>query len=68
MKYIIYEIWTRSRIVEADSVEDALIKGEPMPMPNSDLSLSNWHVGGRAEDASRVAIRGKALMKMARAE
>lgn len=40
-KFVIYEVWTDARVIEADSYEDALIKGEPEA--REDLTLSNWH-------------------------
>lgn len=44
MKYAIYEIWTRHRVVEAVSVQDALDKFEPEEMTSgANLELSNWH-------------------------
>lgn len=41
-KYVVYEIWTKSRIVEADSETHAYDVGEPEPV--SGMSLSNWHL------------------------
>lgn len=41
-KFVVYEIWTRSRVVEAKNESDAYDKGEPLPEVG--LSLSNWHV------------------------
>jgi hypothetical protein len=67
MKYIVYEVWTTSRIVEADSVEDALHKGAPLSQPRGDLSLCNWHVAGELPGAlhGNVIVRGKGLIKAA---
>ena len=42
MKYVVYEVWTCSRIIDADDDADAYIKGEPDP-PRHDMSLCNWH-------------------------
>lgn len=42
MKFIVYEIWTRSHTIEASSIEKAYDKGEPKPQPG--LCLSNWHI------------------------
>ena len=41
-KYVVYEIWTKSRIVEADNESDAYDVGEPQPLEG--FSLSNWHL------------------------
>lgn len=42
MQYVVFEVWTRARVVDdAESVEDAYAQGEPLPIPG--LSLSNWH-------------------------
>lgn len=42
MKYLVYEVWTKHRIIEADSQEDAYNKGEPFT-PDHNMSLCNWH-------------------------
>ena len=42
MEFIVYEIWTTARKIEALSEEDAYQKGEPSP--RDDLNLANWHV------------------------
>lgn len=41
-KYVVYEIWTRSRVIEAANEAEAYTVGEPEPC--EDLNLSNWHV------------------------
>lgn len=41
-KYVVYEVWTRSRVVDADSQSDAYDKSEPPA--RAGLSLCNWHV------------------------
>jgi len=44
MKFVIYEIWTRSRVVEAEDMVTALSDHDPArPDDISGLSLSNWH-------------------------
>lgn len=43
MRFVVYEVWTRSRIVEAPSEAEAYDKYAPQP-PITDLSLCNWHV------------------------
>lgn len=42
-KYVVYEIWTRARIVEAESQDAAYQVGEPAIEGNG-MSLCNWHV------------------------
>lgn len=41
-KFVTYEVWTKARIIEAESMEDAYTKGEPQRRVS--LSLCNWHV------------------------
>lgn len=41
-KYVVYEIWTSNRIIDAKDATDAYNKGEPEP--RDDMSLCNWHV------------------------
>lgn len=43
-RFVVYEIWTRSKIVEARSEGEALEKHVPIAdgLP-SEFSLSNWH-------------------------
>ena len=48
MKYVVYEIWTRATVVEADSGCSAYLKVEPPPAEicngiRGGLKLSNWH-------------------------
>lgn len=40
-KFTVYEVWTRSRVVEAETEHDALNNNEPEPIEG--MSLSNWH-------------------------
>ncbi len=40
-KFVIYEVWTRHRIVEAEDYDDALSNNDPEPIEG--MSLSNWH-------------------------
>ena len=40
MKFTVYEVWTRSKVVEADSESDALRRHSPEPIPG--MSLCNW--------------------------
>ena len=46
MRYVVYEVWTKSRIIEAESEQDAYDKAEPEPRTAEagELNLSNWHV------------------------
>jgi len=52
MKFVVYEVWTRSRVIEAPDAHSAYELGEPVP--EADLSLCNWHVvpadGSRLEE------------------
>ena len=41
-KFVVYEIWTKSRIVEAATIGQAYDKGEPKARKG--LNLSNWHI------------------------
>jgi hypothetical protein len=41
MKFVIYEVWTRASIVEAEDMTEALKKSQPGPREG--LGLSNWH-------------------------
>lgn len=41
-KYVVYEVWTRSRVIDADSESDAYDKGEPAA--RAGMNLCNWHV------------------------
>ena len=41
-KYAVYEVWTKSQYVEADSIEHAYKVGEPKPLEG--FSLCNWHI------------------------
>ena len=41
MKFVVYEVWTKGHVVEAESMEDALRGYDPVPIEG--LSLCNWH-------------------------
>jgi len=43
MKFVIYEIWTRASVVEAESFDEALSDAKPTTDIDN-LTLSNWHV------------------------
>lgn len=52
--FIVYEVWTRARTIEAVDLPEAYKTGEPVPRKD-DLSLCNWHViaaDGTKEDGS----------------
>lgn len=42
-RFVIYEVWTRARVVEAESEDKALEAQEPPPTPPDDLHLCNWY-------------------------
>ena len=45
-KFVVYEVWTRSRVVNAKNMSDALRRYPPKPIKMGDgknLSLCNWH-------------------------
>lgn len=44
MKYVVYEVWTKARVIDADNIHQAFSLAEPVPPRDTDLSLSNWHV------------------------
>ena len=41
-KFIVYEVWTSARVVDAKNEREAYEAGEPKP--RTDLNLCNWHV------------------------
>jgi hypothetical protein len=42
MKFVVYEVWTTARIIEATDHLDAYRKGQP-PVREG-LNLCNWHI------------------------
>lgn len=45
MKFVVYEVWTRSRVIDVESVSEAYKVGEPVPGSVApDMSLCNWHI------------------------
>lgn len=48
--FIVYEIWTRTARIEANTVEEALSKHDPKPVAG--MNLSNWHVAGETPTKS----------------
>jgi hypothetical protein len=49
--FVVYEVWTRHKVVQAESESEALEAAEPKPITG--MSLSNWH----AVEVPGVAIR-----------
>ena len=46
-KFVVYEVWTRHRIIKAESISEAYNIGAPDPNEDHDIdyfNLSNWHV------------------------
>ena len=41
-KYVVYEVWTRSQIIEAETEDKAYDISAPKPVKG--MNLSNWHV------------------------
>ena len=45
MKFVVYEVWTKARVIEAKDFTDAYDVGQPSTDPTEmGLSLCNWHV------------------------
>lgn len=42
--YVVYEIWTRSRVIKAKNDRAAYDKGAPKPRRDKTLNLANWHI------------------------
>lgn len=55
MKFTVYEVWTRARVIDADDEADAYNKGEPAEAMNG-MNLCNWHVV--PHEAVRPSHRG----------
>lgn len=56
MRYVVYEIWTRSRIIEANNEKEAFNIGLPeasKKQPVDGLSLSNWHLQPVSDEDKR---------------
>jgi hypothetical protein len=44
-KFVVYEIWSRARVVEAENETEAYKVGEPdAPQAASGWNCGNWHV------------------------
>jgi hypothetical protein len=41
-KFVVYEVWTSAKVIEAETMEDAYLEGRPEP--KLDLNLCNWHI------------------------
>lgn len=52
--FIVFEVWTRHRFIEAESFEEAYQAGEPAPRHDG-LSLCNWHIA--SVDGTRAYAR-----------
>ena len=44
MKFVVYEIWTRARLVEAEATEIHGVYEQTAPAPVEGMHLCNWHV------------------------
>ena len=44
-KFVVYEVWTKARVVEAETQSMAYDVGDPDPRPAKEygMSLCNWH-------------------------
>lgn len=61
MKFVIYEVWTRSRVVEAENEVAALADNEPLSR-GDDLSLCNWHAVALPEEPTQSRSQMKRLV------
>lgn len=61
-KFVVYEIWTRSRVVEARDAEDAYTRGEPNES-RVGLRLSNWHATEVERPTRQLVLKGKATRR-----
>ena len=59
-KFVIYEVWTRAEVVEADGYEAAIRAHDPLPMPDHpEFSLCNWHAVEVPTDGRAVEVPAK---------
>ena len=53
-KFVVYEVWTQARVIEAESFSDAYKVGDPESNKEHGMNLCNWHVvacdGSKEED------------------
>jgi hypothetical protein len=43
--FVVYEVWTKAKIIQASTFRDAYEKGCPDTVPNgNELNLCNWHI------------------------
>ena len=56
-KFVVYEIWTTARVIEATDEDDAMAKGEPKGAP-ANMDLCNWHVVPMGGEVIRLAKSG----------
>lgn len=59
--YVVYEVWTTARLVEATDETDAYQKGEPPPREG--MNLCNWHVVSLASQEAEQADKLRALLE-----
>lgn len=55
-RYVVYEVWTKSRIIEAANVHEAYEVGAPEPQGVKDFNLCNWHVVNIEEESEHEGI------------
>jgi hypothetical protein len=55
MKVVIYEVWTRSRVIEAESSAAAIRNMDNDPIPIPGMALCNWHAVSLEDEAPRPA-------------
>lgn len=66
MTFVVYEIWTRSRLVDAPNIGEAFLAGHPTE-ERKGLHLSNWHVVQLPDSAiEQAAKRELKLLKEAK--
>lgn len=65
-QYVVYEVWTTARVVEADDETDAYTKAEPITRPG--MNLCNWHVVPIDPPALTVEQQRQALDRMLNSE
>lgn len=56
-RYVVYEVWTASRIIEAPGRRMAYEQGEPKRREG--LNLSNWHIVKIPEEREHGPLREK---------
>jgi hypothetical protein len=64
MKYVIYEVWTTARVVDAESERGVYQTSEPKPCKG--WSLCNWHAVPIDEEARAAEAKVDAEVEEAR--